>query len=81
MSEGKLWFKAKTHGWGWGLPISWQGWVAYVGYFVVLAVNAYKFPPARNVVMFLAGTLGATVLLLLICLAKGEKPSWRWGDR
>ena len=81
MSEGKLWFKAKTHGWGWGLPIAWQGWVAYVGYFAALAVNAYKFPPARNVVMFLLGTLGATVVLLLICLAKGEKPGWRWGDR
>lgn len=23
----KIWFPAKRYGWGWGLPVTWQGWV------------------------------------------------------
>ena len=26
-----VWFPAKTFGWGWGVPKTWQGWVALVG--------------------------------------------------
>ena len=33
--QTKLWFKAKTHGFGWGLPQVWQGWVALLGCLVV----------------------------------------------
>ncbi len=27
MSRQPYWFPAKTYGWGWGLPVTWQGWV------------------------------------------------------
>lgn len=26
-----IWFPAKSHGWGWGVPKVWQGWVALLG--------------------------------------------------
>ena len=81
MTGDKIWFKAKTHGWGWGRPTAWQGWVAYGAYIVAVVAGVFAFPPARNVAMFLACTLGATLVLLLVCLLKGEKPAWRWGDR
>jgi hypothetical protein len=28
--EQKYWFPAKRYGWGWGLPITWQGWLTLV---------------------------------------------------
>jgi hypothetical protein len=36
---------------------------------------------ARHVVAHLAFIALMTALLLLICFAKGEPPSWRWGGR
>jgi hypothetical protein len=27
--EKKYWFPRKTYGWGWGLPIAWQGRMAW----------------------------------------------------
>jgi hypothetical protein len=34
MSEDhpRYWFPAKTYGWGWGLPSTWEGWLVLVGY-------------------------------------------------
>lgn len=26
-----IWFPAKKFGYGWGLPLKWQGWVAFLG--------------------------------------------------
>lgn len=26
-----IWFPAKKYGYGWGLPVKWQGWVAFIG--------------------------------------------------
>jgi len=28
--DNNYWFRAKRYGWGWGLPITWQGWVVFV---------------------------------------------------
>jgi len=24
--EQNYWFPAKRYGWGWGIPVTWQGW-------------------------------------------------------
>ncbi len=29
--QPRYWFPAETYGWGWGLPITWEGWVVLVG--------------------------------------------------
>jgi hypothetical protein len=77
--EKRYWFPAKTFGWGWGLPSTWEGWAVLI-IVVALAVlgSVYMLPkvgPAYFAVycLFLCG------LLIAICFIKGEPPSWKWG--
>jgi hypothetical protein len=77
MSDSKRWFKAKTIGWGWGLPLTWQGWVAYALYCVLLTAGVVRHPPDRDLPMFLLVTLGLTGALVILCMIKGEKPGSR----
>ncbi len=79
--ERKYWFPAKRYGWGWGPPSSWQGWVVLIIYFVLLGLGALRFLPDREPFHFLAFTGILCVLLIAICLLKGEPPKWRWGDK
>ena len=82
----KLWFRAKTYGWGW-TPCSWEGWLVILAY--VLAVFFYMI---RTLDAQLNGDYGAplyyhllialtTLLLIWVCYKKGEKPGWRWGKK
>ncbi len=72
----KYWFPAKRYGWGWGPPVTWQGWVVTGGWLLaVLAGAVYlnrrgPLPVAMFVVAMIA-------LLMLICSATGEPPRWR----
>ncbi len=77
----RYWFPAKRYGWGWGLPITWQGWVAFGIFFALLIAGAFLFPPARGVFSFLVYTGAVTAVFSGVCYAKGEPPSWRWGDK
>ena len=36
MTTDKYWFPAKTYGWGWGIPATWQGWTVSLAFFVLL---------------------------------------------
>jgi hypothetical protein len=40
----RYWFLAKQHGWGWGLPVTWQGWAA-MAVFVFILVGEFWLPP------------------------------------
>jgi branched-subunit amino acid ABC-type transport system permease component len=82
MSDGdkKYWFRAKRYGWGWGLPLTWQGWVVFVVWFAVL-ICAIRYLIPRRPTAFLICTLGMSLLLLAICYEKGEPARWRWGER
>lgn len=77
MSDKPYWFPAKTHGWGWGLPCAWQGWVVlgtYVAMGVWLGLQVGPdFPPAH----FVVGIGVASAILVAICWVKGERPRWR----
>ena len=80
-NEADCWFPAKRHGWGWGLPRRWQGWVALAAFSAVLVAAQRFFPPAADPLRF-ALLAGADALgLIWLCLVKGERPRWRWGDR
>ena len=37
-SPKKSWLEAKAYGYGVGLPASWEGWVAFKGYFALILV-------------------------------------------
>jgi hypothetical protein len=75
------WFPAKTYGWGWGPPITWQGW-AVMAVFVALLFGGIAFLlPAYGHQVFVAYTVGLGAMLIGICWLKGEPPHWRWGDK
>lgn len=76
----RYWFAAKRYGWGWGLPLTWQGWTVYTLWCAaVLCGSLYLLP--HRVAADLIFLLVMSLLLLGICYAKGEPPRWRWGDR
>ena len=76
--DKKFWFPAKTHGWGWGPPCAWQGWVVVVVYFLMLITSAFVLV-ARAPVTFVIHAIILNAALFLICWRKGEKVRWRWG--
>lgn len=73
------WFRAKRYGWGWGLPCAWQGWAVLVAYLAIVATVSVLLEGCPDL---LSMTIGAATLVLVgICLIKGEPPRWRWGEK
>jgi hypothetical protein len=73
------WFPAKRYGWGWGLPVRWQGWVVLAVYLGLVLAGVRAFKPLPDPVPFITYISLLSLLLTLICWAKGEPPRWRWG--
>ena len=79
-TKGDYWFPAKRYGWGWGFPITWQGWLVFAAFFALLLLGIYLFPPRQSLAAFLLYVIALTVLLVGVCWFKGEPPRWRWGN-
>jgi hypothetical protein len=77
----KFWFPAKTYGWGWGPPSTWQGWCVLGAFVLLLILGGVLFPPAQEPWFFGVYTVVLCLVLLAICHAKGEPPRWRWGAK
>jgi len=75
----KYWFPAKRYGWGWGLPTSWQGWVALVVFLALLVAGFLIMPPRHAPAPLIAYAIILGVLFAGLCWWKGEPPRWRWG--
>ncbi len=74
------WFRAKSHGYGAGLPISWQGWVMLASH-VGLIAGLAKLLDRQPVVMTLI-LLVATFAPLPLYRARTEGGwRWRWGEQ
>jgi len=74
----KIWFKRRWYGWGW-YPVTWQGWIVVLAFILAVIVLAFSTFPKENLTCYFI-SLGILVLvLILICLKKGEKPKWQWG--
>jgi len=78
-NEKELWFPAKKYGWGWGLPNCWQGWVVVTVYLGLLFGGVFLI--STQMALFLAYTAVLSIVLIIICYLKGEKPRWRWGKK
>ncbi len=80
------WFKAKLYGWGW-TPAKWQGWIVllvYVGLLLTLVIGRERDIPGNsdsgsNFLTLALPIILLTIILVIICYKKGEKPRWRWG--
>ncbi len=79
MEERKYWFPAKRYGWGWGFPITWQGWAVFALAIGVAVIGGLLFPPSTGLPRFLLLELGVAIVLVLVCWITGEPPRWRWG--
>ena len=80
-SESKYWFPAKKYGWGWGIPISWQGWIVVAAFFTSLFSGTFIFPLDTEPRAYYAFITVLSAVLVLVCWIKGEPPRWRWGNR
>jgi hypothetical protein len=81
-NEPTFWFPTKRYGWGWGLPVRWQGWVVLVVY-VALVLGGRRFLGGPGEApLFLVYLLVVTAALIAIIALKGERPvRWRWGKK
>ena len=82
-NKNQLWFKRKRYGWGW-VPSAWQGWMIMLLYFLALFSNfktldLVKESGGNTLLIFAPRFIILTIILLVICYKKGEKPKWSWG--
>lgn len=74
----KLWFKRKTYGYGW-MPVSLEGWLTTLAAMAIVIFIATKFE--SNVLYGSLALLLTMMVLVIICIKKGEKPKWQWGNK
>ena len=74
-----VWFPAKRYGWGWGPPVTWQGWLVMI-LWIIIVIAVSPILALNNWLIFAAFILVMVILLIAICYAKGEPPRWRWGN-
>ena len=74
----RYWFPAKRYGWGWGVPRTWEGWLVLTTFLVLVLAVVVLLPDSADA-WATAAVLVATLLLLVVCVKKGEPTRWRWG--
>ncbi len=81
--ERIYWFRAKRYGWGWGLPCNRQGWVFFISWLVlnlgVTALLVYSNRPQSDMMLLIYWQVLMLVIMILVCVWKGEPARWRWG--
>ncbi len=78
--DARYWFRAKRYGYGWGIPVTWQGW-AVLGAYLVVILAPLALGGAAGATGSLVALVIATPLLVWVGYRKGEPPAWRWGRR
>ena len=73
------WFRAKRYGWGWGLPLAWQGWVFLVAWILALPVG-HRLLPKGDTPLRLGFTAAMVILFVAICYWKGDPLGRRWNS-
>jgi len=77
-----IWFPAKRYGIGWGFPVTWQGWVVSLSFLLIVLGGSFTLTDTpRSKMLFLSFIFILTFLFVYICIKKGEKLKWRWGDK
>lgn len=81
MSEHKPWFRAKTIGYGAGLPIAWQGWAVIVVFALaivgsMLASDLFLEGWPRTAAKA-AGVL-VSILIFSVIVRRRTEGGWRW---
>lgn len=78
------WFSAKTHGYGAGLPIAWQGWALLASY-LALGVGSGLLIERGSFGSIVAGitTLVVATVVFVLIAKRRTRGGWRWrnGER
>ena len=77
--RSNYWFPAKRYGWGWGLPVVWQGWVVLAAFAILVLGGAFILLPTHGSLVFVAYASSLCLGLVAVCWIKGEPPFWRSG--
>jgi hypothetical protein len=78
--DDDAWFEPKRRGYGFGLPVAWQGWALLAGLLVVAfgAIPLVQF----SVVAYILIVAAANAAFFLIGARKTRGAlKWRWGNR
>jgi hypothetical protein len=75
----EYWFAAKRYGYGWGWPLTWQGWVTLLVYVAAVAGPPVALRTGTGEALSIGALLVGTPILIAICYRKGEPAKWRWG--
>ncbi|SKB37272.1 hypothetical protein [Sphingopyxis flava] len=78
--DDRPWFRPKTHGYGAGLPIAWQGWVMLAMHVALIAGLAMLLNQEPVVMTLLLIIAAFAPLPLYHARTKGGW-RWRWGER
>ena len=91
MSEGqnkRYWFRPKRYGWGYGLPLTWQGWLLMAAHIGVIITATLLIIPEDDAdvrvidVLLLFAVIGlATAVMMAIASNHAPPMKWRWGDK
>jgi hypothetical protein len=73
METKRYWFPVRPSGdgWGWGLPMVWQGWVVYLIFFALLIGGSIVLAPYGILVVAANGFVSGG-FLLAVAFWKGE---------
>jgi hypothetical protein len=73
----RYWFRAKRYGFGWGLPVAWQGWVFFLSWLLITLLGVRLLTPGSQAMRW--AFIGAMVFfLLVVCYWKGDPAGRRW---
>ena len=70
-----FWFVPKRYGYG-GTPVTWQGWVAILGFIAVFAAIVLLVPGWPR---WLLGALAVALFAIFVCAKTDGGCRWRWG--
>lgn len=74
----RYWFPVRParDGWGWGLPLVWQGWLVLLVFFFLLIGGSVILAP-YGLLALIANGLASGAFLLAMSFWKGEPQSMR----
>lgn len=82
----KYWFKPKNYGWGFGWPITWQGWLSllvlllFIGIFAFVDGIFFSDGSIKSALRFIMDIVIITTLYCLVFRNRVEGGlKWRWG--
>ena len=76
----QYWFPVRpaSRGWGWGLPLVWQGWAVYAVFFAALIGGLVLLAPYGQLVTIAWACIVAALFVAIVAL-KGEPQRLRNG--